>query len=261
MTLARGIQVALTANPVASPEIRYCVGPEQMTCLIFRIDDAPDYIGRVMFEGLDAIRCCGGESMPYVDGGPRDDDAPWSWVYEIDNSAWLQERQAYGVKYYGTSLRDDCVHYFFSFHDEYVELIADGIWFERLTYEEASRLPTEHPFYDLPSTLAFEQFSVAGIECQLRMNPLSRDELIDRSRLCSQKAFQYYMTLDGKTCPADSALVRTIRGTTMTRLKGDIFCHDRSESVIEGVAEESDFRRAFEKYVTEVAVRRRQMSK
>ena len=258
MEIARGIQVPLTAETVVSPEIRYCMGADeanQMTCLIFWLNESPGYIGRVTFEGFDAIRCCRGEYMPYEDDWTGDDYGQYPWVWEIDNSSWLQQRHKYEIKHYETPLLEEYVHYLFSFHDEFVELIAKGIWFEKLPYEEAGQLPVEHPLTDLPATLAAEHFSVAGIECQVCHNPLSPDDLIEQSELCSQTVFQYYMTLDGKTEPSYAALVRTIRGITMTRLRGGLFYGDRLE--VEGVGRESRFRGAFEEYVAEVAERRR----
>lgn len=120
-------------------------------------------------------------------------------------------------------------------------------------------LSPDHPLLPLPDTLPAEAFVVAGIRCAVRRSPLGRDELVERSRLCSQPAFQYYLTLDGVTEPSYAARLRTLRGRSGTRLCAGLFHPDLVAA--EGVGEEPMFRRAFTDYVSEVVGRRRQMGK
>lgn len=261
MAIARGIQVPFRADSVASPEVRYNVGSEETgagTFLVVWISE-PGCVARVTFEGFDSIRCCRGEHLPYKDDWVGDDYRHYPWVFEVEDSAWLEERHRYESQHYQTPLLEEYVHYLFSFHDEYVELIAKGIWFERMRYEQLTEPAANHPLADLPKHLPAEEFVVEGIQCSVRHNSLPTDELLDRSRLCSQSLFQYSMTLDGATKPSYAAKLRSIRGRPMTRLRGGLFYRDLLP--VEGVGTEAEFRHAFEGYVREVAERRRKMGK
>ena len=251
----------MRADGVASPEIRYS---DEMNCLLFWTDDVEaGHVGRVLFEGFDAIRVCRGEHMPYEDDWSADDYPRYPWVFEVDDSRWLRERDEYETRHYQTPLLEEYVHYVFRFHDEYVELIAKGIWFDEVRYAELADvpvdLPADHPLLPLPDHLPAEEFEVEGIRCGVRHNPLTRETLVERSRLCSQKLFQYCMTLDGQTKPSYAAELRTVRDRPMTRLRGGPFYPDRL--AVEGAGEEAVFRSAFAQYVSEVAERRRQMGK
>lgn len=85
--LSRPIQLGFAAGLVESPEVTY--GPE-LTSVRFPLEEGG--FGRVTFEGLDSIRVSRGEHLPY----PESDDGggpPWSWVYVVDGSPWLAERQ------------------------------------------------------------------------------------------------------------------------------------------------------------------------
>ena len=59
--------------------------------------------GRVAFEGLDAVRACRGEHMPYAYAVPFIFNSG-DWVYEISDSPWLLERHAYESEHYETPL-------------------------------------------------------------------------------------------------------------------------------------------------------------
>jgi hypothetical protein len=259
MQTARGLQVPLHADGVESPEIRYGAGNEMITCIVFTLDDNSDHVGRVTFEGFDAIRCCRGEYMPYEDDWAADRTGRYPWVWEIDGSEWLQERHRYEFGFYKTPLLEEYIHYFFRFHDEYVELIAKGIWFERVKHDHVTDPPVDHPLANLPQSLPAEEFVIDGIHCAVRHNPLPLEELIERSNFCSQTLFQYFMTLGGITSPSYAAKLRTIRGKSATRLRGSLFYPDLLAG--NGVALEATHRSEFARYVSEVAERRREMGK
>jgi hypothetical protein len=83
---------------------------------------------RVTFEGLDSLRVCRGEYVPYEELPGK-----YSAVYLVENSAWLRERHAYEAEHYRGSyefggdvdeLLTDFQHYLFKFHDQYVEVLA-----------------------------------------------------------------------------------------------------------------------------------------
>jgi hypothetical protein len=255
MQIARGLHVPVQADSVESPEVRF---GDRRTDLLVWLDE-PGSRGRVTFEGFDAIRVCRGEYLPYPDDWTPDAGGRCPWVYEVDNSRWLRERHGYEMRHYRTPLLEEYVHYLFHFHDEYVELIAKGIWIEKVANERVDEPPAEHPLYDLSKTLPGESFVVDRIACVVRHNPLPASELLERSRLCSQSLFQYFMTLDGGTSPSYAARLRTLRGRSVTRLRGGLFYPDQITA--DGVGDERRFRPAFEQYMREVAQRRREMGK
>jgi len=84
-------------------------------------------LGRVTFEGLDAVRAARGDMLPYrlgsSAGKPR-------WVFSVEGSSWLDERHDYEVRQYSTPLTGTHQHFVFAFHDEFVEAIAEGIWLD-----------------------------------------------------------------------------------------------------------------------------------
>ena len=60
-------------------------------------------LGRVTFDGLDAVRAARGEMLPYDLTVPQ---AAGEWVFTADGSPWLGERHHYEMQRYSTSLLD-----------------------------------------------------------------------------------------------------------------------------------------------------------
>ena len=144
-----------------------------------------DSIGRVTFEGLDAIRTARGEFLPYV----RVDvpHARGGWVHLIEDSGWLEERHHYEFGHYDTSMLDRYDHYLFSFHDEFVEAIALGIWFDKPHGAEVLSRPDEHPLLELPESAIAQRSTSFGIDWEMRANPRPLEELVEASVLCPQR--------------------------------------------------------------------------
>ncbi len=256
MEFARPIRVPLVPNYVTSPKIRcYELYYSDQKSLVFRLsDDEKNIVGRVTFDELDAIRCCRGEELPFDYPMPDDNDVDFPWVFEVDESKWLEERHAYEMAHYGYPLLNDFVHYAFKFHDEFVEAIARGIWFEKVGCESVDEPADSHPLFDLPIELPAETFSVAGIRCEVRHNPKSNAELLADSQLCTQKLFQYYRWDGGSRIACHAARLRTICGRASTTL-GDSKYYCRTPDLITtgGVPSEGEFRPAFSTYVRELA--------
>jgi hypothetical protein len=84
---ARGIRIPFQPDRVLSPEVFYRGTPP--SCIYYVT--AEDEPVRVTFEGLDAIKGCRGEYLPY----PSDDspETGFSSLYIVENSRWLRERQ------------------------------------------------------------------------------------------------------------------------------------------------------------------------
>lgn len=216
---------------------------------------------RVTFEGLDAVRVARGEYLPYPQ--PVDDDK-WYSLWTIENSRWLRERHSYEANYYRDcyefggdvdEMLTDFDHYLLTFHDEFVEVIASGIWFEKAGEAFASDdLPPGHPSLDLPESATVRRFTAAGITCQIRANQRPLDEILSDSRYCSQPLYHFALELDGSASVNRRFDVRTRRGET--RCYGRNWCGTITERAA-GLPTLDEAQALVEPYVREVSQRRR----
>jgi hypothetical protein len=71
-----------------------------------------------------------------------------------------------------------------------VEVLAQGVWFESSRRRFAPGAPrARHPLAVLPPSDATGHFTVAGLTCQVRSNPLPREEVLRLARYCSQPLY------------------------------------------------------------------------
>ena len=149
MELAKGILIPVLADTISTPDVYY---GDTLTGIYFATED--EQFGRITFENLDALKVCRGEDLPFTDNWEEGQDI--TWIYEVKNSKWLQERFQYEKDKYGSSyefggnvneMLTDFKHYTFQFHDQFIEVIARGFWFEK---DETSlfgkELQVGHPF-------------------------------------------------------------------------------------------------------------------
>jgi hypothetical protein len=220
--LTRPLDVPLTADSVDAPIVQYGGG---MTAIHFTTTDGR--WGRVTFEQLDSMKVSRGEYEPFPPAPT--DEAEFHWVCTVSNSLWLQERYEYERRYYGSAynfggnveeMLADFAHYLFSFHDQFVEVLAAGIWFEADETMLGSReLAADHPLRGLRQVIPSERFEEAAITCQVRRNPLSSDELKRRALLCSQTVLEVAAELDGRVGTDWSLTLRIRDGITKTCLR------------------------------------------
>jgi hypothetical protein len=257
------MEVPMQADSVLSPRLTYghlapFAGDDHRDpdTLRFSLLHRDGGQGRVTFEGLDSVRACRGEYIPYE---PAVSFARGDWVYEVSDSPWLTERDAYEVEHYQTPLIDSYRHFLFTFHDEFIEAIAQGIWFDRPDPSDPLSLPLDHPLARLDGRVpAQSQRSPSGLGWELRHSPKDEDALIEDSRLCSQRLYQFNLVLDGQSRESASVWLRTSDGRTTSQMKrswvGEVARHD-------GLAMAEDFFDVWEHHVAEVAERRRTMGK
>jgi hypothetical protein len=142
-----------------------------------------------------------------------------NWVFTVDESPWLAERHHYEVARYSTPLLDTHQHYTFAFHDEFVEAIAGGIWFDVADSARPFARPDQHPLARLDPGTDRERFrSPSGIEWALRRAARGDADLVRDSRLCSQRIYQINLLLDGHSSEGASIWLRTRNGRTVSRL-------------------------------------------
>jgi hypothetical protein len=258
---ASGLDVPLKADFVDSPIVQY--GGE-MTAIHFASDDGR--WGRVTFEGLDSIKVSRGEYEPFPPVPGQENT--FHWVKTISNSAWLRERYEYEKRHYGSAynfggdvdeMLTDFSHYVFKFHDQFVEVLAAGIWFESDDEMLGGRTPDpDHPLRGLKHLEPVDWFEHAGITCQVRRNPLPLGEIQTRARLCSQPILEVAAELDGRA-GTDWSLTHRVRdGHGVTSLRG-YFGH--SAKRFNSIPDLQAIRPSINAWLEEVRQRRRKMGK
>lgn len=256
--VARRIQVPLKADSVERAIVSYGIGPAAIN---FLVDDGR--WGRVTFENLDSLRVCRGEYDPYDSAG---DENPSSWVAVVVDSPWLRERFEYENRHYAgayewggdvNEMLRDFSHYVFTFHDEYVEALSPGIWFEVANRMIGNREPDPtHPMRDLPESQ--ERFEAHGISCQIRRNPRPMAEILEDAALGSQKLMQFAAELDGDASPSWTVTVRVRGGRTQASLR-DYFGNVTAQ--YDGIPTLDDVQPGIEAWLREVHQRRKEMGK
>lgn len=262
--LAHPLAVPLQADEVLSPRLVYVhaspLRPDPdwgCDALYFRLPDRDAALeGRVTFEGLDAVRVCRGEHRPFE---PAEQHQQGDWVHEISDSPWLSERHAYEVAHYRTPLIGRYHHYLFTFHDQFVEAIAEGIWLDKPDPLRPRDVPLDHPLAYLDETAAPEpRTSPTGLRWELRRSPKPDSVLMGGSELCSQRLYQFNLVLDAESSESASVWLRTVDGQTTSYLKRSWVGTVASRA---GLAQPEDFFDVWEQHVAEVAHRRRVMGK
>jgi hypothetical protein len=252
---AVALRVPHIAHRVWSPQVRWGSlreSREDLTAIVFWLDD-DDSLGRVTFEGLDAIRVARGEFEPYEDRAGHYEG--WEWAYVIENSRWLEERHRYEDHHYDYPLIESHDHYLFRFHDEFVEAIARGIWLDEPEAARPFARPAAHPLWELPPDTLTERTRSSGVEWELRTNPIPGDQLVHASRLCSQRLFQYNLIGHGRNAEWASVWLRTRRGVTVSTFVTGPFDVTRIDAA--GVATALTFQDEWERLVEGLATRRR----
>src|SRR5262249_19250350 len=218
----------------------------------------------ITFERLDSLKVSRGEHEPFPPF-PDDPDA-FHWVTTICNSAWLRERYEYEKRHYGEcynfngnvdEMLDEYAHYVFSFHDQFVEAIAAGIWLEVHDELLGDRdLDSTHPLSGLSHLDPAEFFEGWSIRCFVCRNPLFKDEIDGAAGLGSKTVLEVGAELDGSS-RASWILTRRVRHGT-----GKSFLRDYFGNVVEtyaGIPSLAEIRPRIEHWLSEVRERRRQM--
>lgn len=149
----------------------------------------------------------------------------------------------------------DYSHYVFSFHDQHVEALCAGIWFE--TADEClgtSEFTAKHPLADLPRPSEPEFLEGYGLRCEIRRNPLPGTDILKNAELCSQKLLQ--LALGDGAARADWTLAVRVRdGKVRSVLKNWFGTIERRYG---GVASLADVRPTVMEWLRGVEERRRQ---
>jgi hypothetical protein len=258
---AHPLDVPLIADSVEAPIVQY---GGDVTAIHFATEDG--LWGRATFDRLDSIKVCRGEYSPFPRASAS--EGKFHWVTTVSNSQWLQERYQYEKKHYGRAynfggnvdeMLAESSHYVFEFHDQFVEVLAAGIWFESATNMLTSGdLSSDHPFRGLRDVTPSEKFTEAGITCQVRRNPLSTNELMSRAVLCSQPILEVAAELDGRVGTNWSLTLRVRNGIIKSCLRNYF---GNLVASFENVPDLSAIRPAIDNWLKDVRERRRKMGK
>lgn len=258
--VAIGFEVPVEADPVDRPKVIY--NPPS-TAIYFTNDN--EEFARVTFEKLDSIRVCRGEFPPYEDNW--EENAPYCWVSKVVNSSWLISRHAYESEHYKNAyefggdadeMLTDYHHYLFSFHDEYVEVLASGVWFEvsKEPFED-NELQEGHPFLPLAKENS-TSFKAHGITCEVRRSTVPESTLIERANLCSQPLFEFAPELDGAASTGIYLHLRNKNGKLYSILSKNF---GGKIAEFDGFATLDDVKSQIVKWLSEISDRRREMGK
>ena len=197
---AVGILIPVVADFVEHPYVYY---GEDLTAIYFQTDDEKH--GRITFENLDSLKICRGENIPYSFSWNQEENYPW--VFEIVNSQWQKARYEYEKLNYGSSyefggnvdeMLTDFSHYLFKFHDQFVEVISRGFWFEKDEFTLLNKkLQEDHPLLNLANK-NIEKFVAYSLTCQVRTNLKTNEELIKAAKFCSQTIMEFALEFDGE---------------------------------------------------------------
>ncbi len=145
-------------------------------------------------------------------------------------------------------------HYLFSFHDEFIEVIAKGFWFEKDANTLFKRELTDgHPFLPLPQTIV-KILEVEGIKYKVIFNPTSIDEIIQNIRFCQQTLIEFAIEFEEKFSINMSLMLMQRQGKLISVLR-QFFGTTEFEK--EGIATFEDVRPFIEKHIKEIVERRR----
>lgn len=252
---ARPFQIPYEPDYVLCPTIFY--GGNIMNAIIYLSEDEESHV-RLTFEKLDALKVCRGEYFPY-----KSDLSNRGFMYVVDGSHWLRERHAYEAEHYrgvyewGNNVDDmltELDHYLFVFHDEFVEFIAGGIWFEKSSEPFGMNTPSlSHPLMDLSEENTTDAYEQHKIKCFIRSSQREKTQLIEYSKYCSQPLYHFVLQLDGSTSVTSRFSLRTRQGITKTTLR------DQLGRVIyrkEGVISLEDAKALMDPYILAVHKRR-----
>ena len=220
--------------------------------------------GRITFEKFDALRICRGEYPPVEFSDYRS----FSWVAIVKNSTWLKERHAYESEHYSTSyefggdvdeMLRDFNHYLFTFHDEYIEVIAAGIWID-VTSEPLGKeeLSANHPKRPLPREALVSQIEAHELVCEVRASSLDESILLKNAQLCSQPLLDFALLLDGHAKVGHRLSLRMRDGQPISVLKSSM---GRIEAEFQGIVDFTLVRPYIESWMKVVRERRREMGK
>ena len=255
------IAVPVLADSVERPTVTYGDGP---TSIKFLTED--NRWARVTFEKLDSIRICRGEYEPYPSDWKPGDQV--RWVSEVIPSPWLQERYEYEKTNYGDAyewtgdvdeMLRDFSHYVFAFHDQFVEVIAKGIWFE--TFDEPidiEKPSATHPLRNLPRPDQPDVLKAHGIACEIWPNTRPLDQILEDAKLCSQKLLQFALLLESSPKPDCTLSVRVRHGKVKSTFKRGF---GRDLATFDGVAGLQDVRPYVDAWLAEVKENRKRLGK
>ena len=270
MEIAKIFLVPIEADSVLSPQVHY---GQPLTGIYFITND--DKYGRITFETLDSLKISRGEVFPFkvakgetlpLNHDLKYEEQSW-WVSKVENSSWLKERYDYENKYYGDSygfgqdvneMLIDFGHYVFSFHDQFVEVIAKGFWFEKDTESLFGKpLQPEHPSLPLPE-INMSKFSAHGLTSQVRINPKPIEELIFNAQYCSQKLMEFFLEGDEKPILLNTLYLFYRNGKLMSSFKASF---GKEIKLFEGVATLKEVEPYLEAKMREISERRESMKK
>lgn len=253
------IRIPVIRDSVFSPQIHYGnqAYNEPITGIYFNTED--EMYGRITFEHLDSLKLCRGEMFPFTFDWETYETG--DWVFEVENSKWLMERYMYEKEHYGSAyefgadveeMKTDFKHYLFSFHDEFIEVIAKGFWFEKSNETLFGKpLQEGHAFLPIMKETEFP-IEAFGLKSIVRFNEKSEARIIKDSKFCNQTVMDFALD-EGNKSVNHSVRLANNKGKITVHLRG-FFA--KKQVSFEGIPTLEQVKPYIEEYLEEVAGRR-----
>ena len=251
-----GFDPAFASDHVLSPALKYT---QRSLILDYPSVDGTRWV-RVAFDRCDSHRVSRGEHPPYPFHAVEEQYSPFCVVRP---SSWLKERYSYEREHYGPSynaeeMHAEFEHYLFSFHDEFVEVLAAGVHFEFQSTPVSSGDLSELPSWQrLPNEASAKQIGDSQFPLLLRCSRQDRASILQNSVLAEQIYLQVDLDLD--VLPRQPFLrvaVRTRDGETTSRLRHS---GGKVSAEFAGFPSDQELREAINEEIETVRQRRRDM--
>lgn len=265
MQIVKPIHIPIEADRVLPPTL-HC---GNLTGIYFQTEDNAH--GRITFDKLDSVKLSRGECIPYefVKGGnaPVAENGIFPWIFTVQDSPWQVERYDYEKRYYGKNYEFggaveemilDYSHYVFRFHDEFIEAIARGFWFEKDDISLWNKpLSPGHPFLPIPNDIE-QSYEKHGIRYYIMTNPIPLPDLLANTRYCAQRLLEIEIELDGSRSRSWNLRAINRLGKTVFIL-GQLF--GKPILTKDTMISIDEIKPLYEKFLLEVAHRRKKMQK
>lgn len=98
-----------------------------------------------------------------------------------------------------------------------MEVIARGIWTD-VAPDDAHAIAALHPFATDFEFGLVRTGETEGLPWSVRASQVATEELVMRSRLCSQRLFDFYLDLEGESRASTTCWLRTRNGVSRSLL-------------------------------------------
>ena len=152
----------------------------------------------------------------------------------------------------------DFKHYVFKFHDEFIEVLAKGFWFEKSEKSLKNKpLQETHPYLPLNRNIK-EEFNYEGVNYIVIKTQIDTKTLSENAFYYEQKLVEIHLELDQKYSLYKTLYLQRRSNKLISTLNSSF----AKEKVIrEGIATFEEIKELIEESIREIIQRRKNMNK